>query len=113
TRGTETCGYACSDHASWTAAGYPAGMMFEAGDPAGYFPYIHSPFDTLANMGESAQNSVKFAQFGLAFLGEMAKTAHGIVPKLPECDGRQVGASALQALDAPRFLQSPVVSGRR
>jgi leucyl aminopeptidase len=75
TRGNVTCGYACSDHASWTNAGYPAAMMFEAGDPSGDFPYIHTTSDTLATMGESAQNSVKFAQFALAYLAETAKTA--------------------------------------
>ncbi|MEO7199349.1 MAG: M20/M25/M40 family metallo-hydrolase [Dokdonella sp.] len=75
TRGTETCGYGCSDHASWTAAGFPAGMMFEAGNASGgSFPYIHSINDTLANMSDSAVNSAKFARFGLAFLGELAKT---------------------------------------
>jgi leucyl aminopeptidase len=74
TRGTYTCGYGCSDHASWTNAGYPAAMMFEAGDPDGSFPYIHTTGDTLAMMGGTAQPSVKFAQFALAFLGETAKT---------------------------------------
>ncbi len=74
TRGSTACGYACSDHASWTNAGYPAAMMFEAGDPGGSFPYIHTSYDTLATMGESAQNSVKFTQFALAYLGETAKT---------------------------------------
>lgn len=77
TRGTYTCGYGCSDHASWTSAGYPSAMMFEGGSPSGHFPYIHTSNDTLANMEDSAQNSVKFARFGLAFLGEMAKTAGG------------------------------------
>lgn len=106
-RGTETCGYACSDHASWTASGYPAGMMFEAGDPQGYFPYIHTRHDTLATMGESAAASVAFARFGLAFVGELAKTAASVpVPKLPECDGRQEVPQALRALGAPRFRQS-------
>ena len=74
TRGTYTCGYGCSDHASWTSAGYPAGMMFEGG-ASGYFTSIHTQNDTLANMGNSAQNSAKFAKLGLAFLGEAAKTA--------------------------------------
>ncbi|WP_447940651.1 M20/M25/M40 family metallo-hydrolase [Pseudoxanthomonas mexicana] len=74
TRSNTACGYACSDHASWTNAGYPAAMMFEAGGPNGSFPYIHTPQDTLATMGESAQHSVKFAQFALAYLGETAKT---------------------------------------
>ena len=74
TRSSVACGYACSDHASWTNAGYPAAMMFEAGGPNGSFPYIHTPQDTLATMGESAQHSVKFTQFALAYLGETAKT---------------------------------------
>lgn len=76
------CNYGCSDHASWTAKGFPAAMMFEAGKPRnvnnpndlGSFPYIHSTSDTLANMGNSAANSIKFAQFGLAFVGELGKT---------------------------------------
>jgi leucyl aminopeptidase len=75
TRGTYTCGYGCSDHASWTSAGYPAAMMFEAGTAGGGMnPNIHTTADTLANMGNTAQPSVKFAQFSLAFLGELAKT---------------------------------------
>ena len=76
TRGSYTCGYGCSDHASWTSAGYPSAMMFEAGDENGdYFPYIHSADDTMANMDDSAANSAKFAKLGLAFLGELGKTA--------------------------------------
>jgi bacterial leucyl aminopeptidase len=81
TRGTYTCGYGCSDHASWTSAGYPSAMFFEAGtgatSGASYNPNIHTANDTLANMGNSAQNSAKFAQLGLAFLGEAAKTSTG------------------------------------
>lgn len=74
TRGLDTCGYACSDHASWTAVGYPAAMMFEAGEDDGdYFPYIHTVNDRLVNMGNNATPSVPFAQFGLAFLAEMGK----------------------------------------
>ena len=74
-RGSYTCGYGCSDHASWTSAGYPSAMFFEAGTASGgYNPNIHTANDTLANMGNSAVNSAKFAQLGLAFLGEAAKT---------------------------------------
>ena len=115
-RGTDTCGYACSDHASWTAAGYPSGMMFEAGDVFGHFPYIHTSSDTLGMMGESAAHSVKFAQFGLAFLGEMAKTAFpgDLVPKLPECDGRErEGASLLPAPASGRFVQGALPARAR
>jgi leucyl aminopeptidase len=76
TRGTDTCGYACSDHASWTAAGYPSGFFFEGGTASGNgFASIHTSNDTLANMGNSAQNSARFAQLGLAFLGEAAKSS--------------------------------------
>jgi bacterial leucyl aminopeptidase len=81
TRGTYTCGYGCSDHASWTSAGYPSAMFFEAGtggtSGSTYNPYIHTANDTLANMGNSAVNSAKFARLGLAFLGEAAKTSGG------------------------------------
>jgi len=76
TRGTYTCGYGCSDHASWTSAGYPAAIMFEGGTGS-YFSNIHTASDTLANMGNSAANSAKFAKLGLAFLGEAAKTSGG------------------------------------
>lgn len=70
TLGTMECGYGCSDHASWTAAGYPASMVSESE----LFPQLHTTGDTLENTGGTADHSVKFAQFGLAFLGEMAKT---------------------------------------
>ncbi len=80
TRSTYTCGYGCSDHASWTSAGYPAAMMFEGGSSSGYNPNIHGPNDTLANMSGSAANSVKFAKLGLAFLGELGKTTGGGTP---------------------------------
>ncbi|MGQ4583687.1 M20/M25/M40 family metallo-hydrolase [Lysobacter sp. F60174L2] len=92
TRGTYTCGYGCSDHASWTNAGFPAAMMFEAGDPGGYNPNIHTSYDTLQSMGESAQNSVKFAKLGLAFLGELAKTAGDTEP--PENQAPTAGFSS-------------------
>jgi leucyl aminopeptidase len=85
TRGRYTCGYGCSDHASWASAGYPSAMMFEAGDENGdYFPYIHSADDTMANMGNSAANSAKFAKLGLAFLGELGKT---VLPDGGDTDG--------------------------
>ncbi|MFT3807098.1 M20/M25/M40 family metallo-hydrolase [Arenimonas sp.] len=83
TRGTYTCGYGCSDHASWTSAGYPSAMFFEGGSASGYNPNIHSSADTLANMSSSAANSAKFAKLGLAFLGEMAKTQGTATPPPP------------------------------
>jgi leucyl aminopeptidase len=74
-RGTYTCGYGCSDHASWTSAGFPAAMMYEGGD----WPYLHTTSDTLTKLGNTAQPSVALAKLGLAFLGELGKTAMPIV----------------------------------
>jgi len=97
TRTSVACNYGCSDHASWTAAGFPAAMMFEAGEPRefpgdlGAFPYIHSTQDTLANMGDSAGNSVKFARLGLAFIGELAKTAQAAPGDILFVDGFEGG----------------------
>lgn len=82
TRGQSSCGYGCSDHASWTQNGYPAALVFET-DMSHSFDYIHSTNDTLANMGNSAEHSVTFAKMALAFLGETAKT-HELVPEEPE-----------------------------
>ena len=70
-RGTYTCGYGCSDHASWTSAGFPAAMMYEAGE----YDFLHTTSDTMATMGNTATASVALAKFGLAYLGELAKTA--------------------------------------
>jgi leucyl aminopeptidase len=69
-----TCGYACSDHASWNSAGYPATMPFEATLSTDN-PQIHTTGDTLTFMGGTANNSVKFAKLGAAFMGEVAKGA--------------------------------------
>lgn len=64
------CGYACSDHASWTAAGYPATMY----DEGPIFPNLHTPNDRLDQMGGTANHSVPLAQLGVAFMVELGKT---------------------------------------
>lgn len=70
------CGYGCSDHASWTATGFPAVMASEPGSTTyDFFPGLHTANDTLDQVGGTAQASVTFAWFGLAFIGELAKTA--------------------------------------
>lgn len=75
---TTKCGYACSDHASWTKKGFPAAMAFEAtfndSNKA-----IHSERDTLASSGGGASHSVPFAKLGVAFALELAKTAPAAV----------------------------------
>ncbi|UNP28306.1 M20/M25/M40 family metallo-hydrolase [Lysobacter gummosus] len=74
--GDYTCSYGCSDHASWTSAGYPAAMYFEGGNASGqYLQQVHTANDTLATVGQSATASVPFAKLGLAFLGEVGKTS--------------------------------------
>ena len=68
------CGYACSDHASWTAAGYPSAMP----DEGPIFPYLHTPNDTLQQMGNTAIHSTILARLGLAFLGEIGKNSDAV-----------------------------------
>jgi leucyl aminopeptidase len=77
TRGSSPCGYACSDHSSWTDAGYPSAFAFEGGGLAHSFDLIHTAFDLMDEMGNTAERSRPFAQLGLAFLGEVAKGTTG------------------------------------
>lgn len=67
TRADSSCGYACSDHASWTQAGFPAAMY----DEGPFFPLLHTTGDTLANLGGTAQHATIIARLGLAFMGEL------------------------------------------
>lgn len=70
--GYSKCGYGCSDHASWTANGFPASMPFEStmGD---INRNIHTSRDTLETAGGDAKHSAKFAKLGAAFVVELAK----------------------------------------
>ncbi|RKH40688.1 M20/M25/M40 family metallo-hydrolase [Corallococcus sicarius] len=80
TRSNITCGYGCSDHASWTAQGFPASIPFEALMSQDN-PYIHTANDTLANStGGNATNALKFARIAAAYLAELGK---GTIPGLP------------------------------
>ena len=79
TVGYDRCGYACSDHASWTALGYAASLPFESSD-ANYNHALHTPADTLATFGSQAEHALKFAQLSLAFAVELASDAPASVP---------------------------------
>jgi leucyl aminopeptidase len=68
----DRCGYACSDHASWTRAGYPAVLPHEATLATGN-PNIHSSRDTLAVSGNNANHAAKFAKLAIAYTVEMAQ----------------------------------------
>jgi len=68
------CGYACSDHASWTSNGYAASFPFEA--PLGQDnPFIHSKNDTLAQSGNTASHAIKFSRLALAYAVELGSDA--------------------------------------
>ncbi len=84
--GTDRCGYACSDHASWNAQGYAASMPFEAamGEDD---PYIHTANDTYANTGNQADNSLKFARMALAYMVELGSDGPGIPDKVETFSG--------------------------
>jgi len=64
------CGYACSDHASWTRAGFNASFPFEA-DIRKANPHIHSSRDTIDKSDYGAKHAVKFAKLGISYLIEM------------------------------------------
>lgn len=72
TWGSDVCGYACSDHASWTRAGVPASMPFESRS-RDRNNKIHSPKDTLELSNNNAEHAVKFARLGAAYAIELAK----------------------------------------
>ena len=65
------CGYACSDHASWTRYGYPASFPFEARMDE-YNPEIHTGRDTLNISNNSSAHARKFAKLALAYLYELS-----------------------------------------
>ncbi|WNG24838.1 M20/M25/M40 family metallo-hydrolase [Cystobacter fuscus] len=91
------CGYGCSDHASWTSAGYPAAMPFEA-SLSTMNPVIHGAQDTLTFLGDTAENSVKFAKLGASFMAELAKGA--TAGNTPPPVGVEPGTLQTAAFDA-------------
>jgi len=68
--GYDRCGYACSDHASWQAQGFPASMPFESSF-ARDNPATHTAKDTYANSGGQALHALKFARLAAAFALEL------------------------------------------
>jgi leucyl aminopeptidase len=66
----DVCGYACSDHASWTAQGFAASFPFEA--PLGADnPHIHTPKDKPVKFGNSAAHAIQFARLALSYAVEL------------------------------------------
>ncbi len=66
------CGYACSDHASWSQAGFaavlPAEAKFENTNPA-----MHSANDTMKNIESTDWHMRDYAKLATAFAVEMAE----------------------------------------
>ncbi|PPQ78391.1 hypothetical protein CVT25_011614 [Psilocybe cyanescens] len=65
------CGYACSDHASWYKAGFPAAFPYEA-ITGNDNPNIHKAGDTTSVSGFSWAHSLEFAKIAVAFVYELA-----------------------------------------
>jgi leucyl aminopeptidase len=68
----DVCGYACSDHYSWTYRGFPASFLAESRIKKEN-PHIHTADDTLEVSNNSANHSVNFAKLGLAYVIELDK----------------------------------------
>lgn len=67
-----TCGYACSDHASWTNNGFKSSFPFEAKFDD-HNQRIHSETDTTEVSRGMAFHPMNFAKLGLAYIVEMDK----------------------------------------
>lgn len=80
------CGYACSDHASWHAQGYPASFPFETLDGDDN-PYIHTANDTYANSGNQAANALKFAKLAATYAIELGSDGTALPPKVETFTG--------------------------
>ena len=75
-------------------------------------PQIHTTGDTLTFMGGSANNSVKFAKLGVAFMGEVAKgifngAGEADIERSIEAEVATIKAGALEICDQiPALLQT-------
>jgi leucyl aminopeptidase len=67
-----TCGYGCSDHASWHTRGFVASMAFESVFGQ-HNQNLHKTTDTLAISGDNANHALKFAKLAAAYMAELAK----------------------------------------
>jgi len=66
---TTKCGYGCSDHASWTKAGYPSVFPFES-----VFSKLNSRIHTASDQWTalSPEHALQFARLALAFAYNLA-----------------------------------------
>lgn len=66
----DQCGYACSDHASWSRQGFPASFPF-ASEMRKINRKIHTSKDLPVNSHSYQEHAAKFARLGLAYLIEL------------------------------------------
>jgi len=66
-----SCGYGCSDHASWKKAGYASTFPFE-GEFKDTSPYIHSTEDTVENV--SFDHMAAFVKLALGYAVELGQS---------------------------------------
>ncbi len=71
---TDRCGYACSDHASWTKAGYPSVMPFEATMSTDNRD-IHTTRDLITKL--DFNHTRAFVKLGLSFMAELSVDGPG------------------------------------
>ncbi|PVG04195.1 Zn-dependent exopeptidase [Serendipita vermifera] len=64
------CGYACSDHASWTKNGYPAAFTIES-TTENWNHDIHSTNDRIDHSEFSFKHMVEFSKLAVAFAVEL------------------------------------------
>jgi len=69
---TDQCGYACSDHASWTKAGFPSVMPFEATMSTDNKD-IHTTRDLISKL--DFNHGQAFVRLGLSFMAELSVDA--------------------------------------
>ncbi len=68
----DTCGYACSDHASWNRYGFAASIPFETKMDA-HNEYIHTAQDTISVSQNRANHAVIYAKLLVAYLIELSQ----------------------------------------
>jgi leucyl aminopeptidase len=71
--GETRCGYACSDHGSWTRYGVPSAFPFEARFEE-YNRAIHSENDLLKKIDMTGERQAKFSKLGVEFIIELGKS---------------------------------------
>jgi leucyl aminopeptidase len=100
TWGSDRCGYACSDHASWHRAGVPASMPHETRS-RDRNKQIHTARDTLEVSNDNASHAAKFARLGAAYAIELAKgqlgPGAGVERKMDAASARTAPADRARA----------------